>query len=194
MKKMILILFIFYIIIIIVSGCVEETQTLKIYDKGLENIIPKSSDLGEGWIKNGKTKHIKEPFIFDNEYDPLYKKRILEFYQDNFTMSGNKILNIQIILARLESPDIALETVDEAISLLSINFEEIRNVKIGDHSYFGKNEINIQGISISVYIILFKVADIYIAIVGTLYEEQVIFSIAETIAEEIYSNLTVLSN
>ena len=191
---MILILIIFIIIFLAISGCVDETQTSKVYDKGLENIIPKSSDFGEGWIKYGKTKHVKEPFIFDNKYDPLYEKRVLELYQDNFTMSGNKILNIQIILARLESPDIALETVNEAISLLSVNFEEIKNVTIGDYSYFGKNEIEIQGISISVYITLFKVADIYIAIVGTLYEEQVLISIAESIACEISSNLTVIGN
>ncbi len=188
-KKTLTLLLVVLLNLILLSGCIEQSNNNSDDVVTLDKFSLKLNDLKqEGYIKLNEI-HKTSPY---NASDGAFKGwLILEKYELIFQKQDNLSSFIIQDFGRLSSNEKAVMFIDALKTAnLPYNYTEVISETIGEKSYLGMNITMISGNKVQIYFLAFKIKNIVVALAGTYLSEDDIIYYAKIIEKNINDNIT----
>lgn len=187
MKKTITITLVIILNLVILCGCIEESNNNSNNIITLDKLSLDLDDLyEEGYTKLNEihkttpynaSEGVFKGWLILEKYEVLFQKNLSSFIIQN--------------LGRLASEEKAVEFIDTIKTAdLPYNYTEILSETIGEKSYLGKNTTMINGEKIIIYFLAFKIKNIVVALAGTYITEDNIIDYGKIIVKNIKDNIS----
>lgn len=186
-KKTITITLFVILNLVVLCGCIEESNNNSNNMVSLDELSLHLNDLyEEGYTKLNEI-HEKNPY---NASDGVFKGwLILEKYEVLFQQNLSSFI-IQN-LGRLDSEEKAVEFIDTIKTAdLPYNYTEVLSETIGEKSYLGVNTTLINDKKIDIYLLAFKIKNIVVALAGSYITEDIIIDYGKIIQKNINNNIS----
>ncbi len=162
------------------SGCTEQLLGEITVKAPLNTLGLKLNDLDGNFEMSGEnyrsTPYTIEGGIFDGKY-------VLEYY--NSTFSESMTSELMQFLIKLESKEECKSSLNQIKLEISGDFPAISLPTVGDDSYLGGKTMTGLGTEISAYILIFRVANVMVVLVGLVPLQLTLRSYANIILSNI---------
>jgi hypothetical protein len=186
-KKTITITLVIILNLVILCGCIEESNNNSNNMITLDKLSLDLDDLyEEGYTKLNEihktipynaSEGVFEGWLILEKYEVLLQKNLSSFIIQN--------------LGRLDSEEKAVEFIDTLKTAdLRYNYTEILSETIGEKSYLSKNTTYINENKVQLYFLAFKINNIVVALVGSYISKDVIIDYAKIIEKNINDNIS----
>ena len=186
-KKTIAILLVIFLNLVVLNGCIEQSDNNSNDEITLDKLRLNLDDLNEEGYTEFNEIHKTSPY---NASDGVFKGWLI---MEKYELVFQKNLSSFVIqtLGRLSSEEKAVEFIDTLKTVnLSYNYTEILSETIGEKSYLGKNTTIISGNTVQIYLLAFKIENIIVALAGTYISEDIIIDYAKIIEKNINDNIS----
>jgi len=188
MKKTLTIVLVIFLNLVILNGCIEQSDNNSDIGISLDKLRLNLDDLyEEGYVEFDEIHETSE-YIAPN--GTIFEGWLIK---EKYNLGFQKNLSSFLIqtLGRLSSEEKADDFIDNIKTInLPYNYTEVLSETIGEKSYLGKNTTIILGDKVQLYFLVFKIKDIVVALAGTYISEDTIIDYAKIIEKNIKDNVS----